>query len=358
NCGACGHSCAGGTCAAGLCAPTMLASNLESPAGIAVDGTNVYFTTLGQFTYLPPNTAQYADDGAVMSIPKAGAASPTTIATKQYQPGSIAVGDGTVYWATTNTASNPAGSTTPVVQACPTSGCGVPTAPFATATVTKIVAEGSSVYFLDGKGVERCSSTGCGDAGSSLLAGGAADFALDPTTLLVTTDDGSTASIETCSLASCTPSPLQSASCTQVTVAVALDAQNFYWYVDQYGTTGGCTPDLGNALMACARPGCTSWQSVAGSVERGERIFVDEGQVFSVVNDASDRAIYETSTIGPSGVPFKIVDLGPPKSLNDGQEILGVAFDSSRVYFTVSASSSLGQVAGNTADGYVASAPR
>jgi hypothetical protein len=69
-------------------------------------------------------------------------------------------------------------------------------------------------------------------------------------------------------------------------------------------------------------------------------------------------ARFTTSTVGPSGTPFKIVDLGPPKSLNDGQQILGVAFDSSHVYFTVSASASLGQVAGNTSDGYVARVAR
>lgn len=359
NCGACGHSCGGGECTAGVCAPTMLAQNLESPAGIALDDSNVYFTTLGQFTYIPPNTAQYANDGSVMSVPKAGATSPTAIATMQWQPLPIAVSGGTVYWATSNYASDPSGNTTPVVEACPTSGCvGNTPPPFATADATKIVVQGQSVYFLDSKGVERCSSTGCGDAGSSLVAGGAVDFALDATSLLATTYDGSTASLETCSLPNCTLSTLKSGPCMQVDVSAALDAQHFYWYVEQYSATGGCSGSVSGGLMACSRPGCTSWQNIAGSVGRGERIFVDGGQVFSVINDQTERAIYETGTIGPSGTPFKIVDLGPPKNLNDDQQIMGVAFDSSRVYFTVSASTSLGMVAGSTSDGYVASAPR
>lgn len=43
NCGACGHSCGGGTCTAGKCDPVLL-TTADTPSGIALDATNVYYT--------------------------------------------------------------------------------------------------------------------------------------------------------------------------------------------------------------------------------------------------------------------------------------------------------------------------
>ena len=46
NCGTCGTTCTGGACNGGHCAfPTVLASNLTSPTGLAVDSSFVYFAT-------------------------------------------------------------------------------------------------------------------------------------------------------------------------------------------------------------------------------------------------------------------------------------------------------------------------
>jgi hypothetical protein len=47
HCGACGHSCLGGKCADGKCQPFQLAS-AASPTGVAVDATNVYYTSSSQ----------------------------------------------------------------------------------------------------------------------------------------------------------------------------------------------------------------------------------------------------------------------------------------------------------------------
>src|ERR1700733_2818590 len=61
NCGACGHSCNGGTCQASQCQPVVIALAQNTPQGIAVDATNVYWTTM---------------DGNVMKAPIAGGAAP------------------------------------------------------------------------------------------------------------------------------------------------------------------------------------------------------------------------------------------------------------------------------------------
>ncbi len=46
NCGACGHDCMGGACGASKCQPTKLFSGAVATYGLAVDGTNVYFTDI------------------------------------------------------------------------------------------------------------------------------------------------------------------------------------------------------------------------------------------------------------------------------------------------------------------------
>jgi hypothetical protein len=68
---------------------TVLASAQVNARGIAVDGTNVYFTTQGM-----PGAAV----GTVWSVPKAGGQAPTAIATKQIGPNGVAVDDTYVWW--------------------------------------------------------------------------------------------------------------------------------------------------------------------------------------------------------------------------------------------------------------------
>jgi hypothetical protein len=74
--------------------PKTLAAAQASPASLAVDGTNVYWTNYGTLAN------NYAD-GSLMSVPVAGG-TPTVLASGQDSPRSLAVDATNVYWTTTN----------------------------------------------------------------------------------------------------------------------------------------------------------------------------------------------------------------------------------------------------------------
>lgn len=145
NCGSCGFACAG-TCSQGACqivtpgngsdqacltidsgniywatananpgavyslpkaggTPKQIVSGLQSPRGIAVDATNVYFTTLG--------------GGQIVKCPLSGCTTPLpTLATGQTQPYALAIDATNVYWVNRM----PAGNGT--VMKCAIAGCG------------------------------------------------------------------------------------------------------------------------------------------------------------------------------------------------------------------------------------------
>jgi hypothetical protein len=84
NCGYCGHDCQGAACVAGVCQSTIVASQQTDAWAIAVDETNVYWTTYG------PN-------GSIMKAPLA-TGNPVPLATGQY-PAAITIDGTAVYWA-------------------------------------------------------------------------------------------------------------------------------------------------------------------------------------------------------------------------------------------------------------------
>jgi hypothetical protein len=89
---------------------TTLASGQASPAGLAVDEQNVYWT----------NSGMRIQDGAVMRVARAGG-TPTTLASGQWGVGAdIAVGSGHVFWT-----GNSGGTETPTVRKVPIDGGGV-----------------------------------------------------------------------------------------------------------------------------------------------------------------------------------------------------------------------------------------
>jgi len=71
--------------------PTTIASNQSYPNSIAVDATSVYWTNNG--------------DGTVMKVASAGG-TPTTLATGQGNPDGIAVDATSVYWTNNGTSAN------------------------------------------------------------------------------------------------------------------------------------------------------------------------------------------------------------------------------------------------------------
>jgi hypothetical protein len=91
NCGGCGLSCKSG-CKNGECVVALVTSPSGlSPWAIAVDTSNVYYTSQGHCTDAGVTT------GVVMSVPVAGG-TPITVATAQGSPEAIAVKGSDLYW--------------------------------------------------------------------------------------------------------------------------------------------------------------------------------------------------------------------------------------------------------------------
>ncbi|HEY6459805.1 MAG TPA: hypothetical protein VIY73_06625, partial [Polyangiaceae bacterium] len=108
--------------------PTTLASGQDGPHGIAVDGSNVYWTNQGD---------GFDPDGSVMKVPLAGG-TPTTLASGLTSPWEIALDATSAYWT-----SNSQGT----VMKVPLGGGTPTTLATAQAVAGGIAVVGTSVYW-------------------------------------------------------------------------------------------------------------------------------------------------------------------------------------------------------------------
>jgi hypothetical protein len=141
NCGTCGHDCLGGLCVASKCQAVILASNQDSPFGIAVDSTNVYWT----------NYSLSGDDdaGTVAACPIGGCPNPnapTILVAPAHHPIGVASVDGNLYWTASGT--DAAGYIDGNIGSCKLPGCTPQSlSPKNLNSPAGITAQGTFVYF-------------------------------------------------------------------------------------------------------------------------------------------------------------------------------------------------------------------
>jgi hypothetical protein len=310
NCGRCGHSCLGGACTTGQCQPitiaagqdypwaltlanasvywandgadsgvlvcptsgcvdagaSVIASNQVFPSAVAVDATNVYWTTAGTLSTCPLSgcpagpvvlasatqplaVAQDAVNlywtefnfaspaaGSVYACPKPGCVPITTVASSQTGPFGVAVDDAGIYWL--DNAAMP-----PQLAQCQLA-CGSPSfTPISPNDPRYIATDGTRIYWTDRAAVWACSEGAC-DAG--VLAPNqqsASGIALD--TGNVYWASSGNGAIMTCSKTACSPIVLALGQAQPHGVAV--DSVAVYW------TNTGATSGAGS-VMKVAKP--------------------------------------------------------------------------------------------------------
>lgn len=140
NCGTCGRACGSDEmCLSSACAlksSIWLATGLSTPADLATDGTNIYWSDTG--------------NGTINAIPQSGGAV-LPLAQNQSKPLRIALDDTHVYW------SNNLGG---AIMRTLKSGTGTAEVVSAATSPTSIAVDSQYVYFTAGDTIERVTKTG------------------------------------------------------------------------------------------------------------------------------------------------------------------------------------------------------
>ena len=251
---------------------TVFASQ-QLPLAIAVDSTNVYWTTtqLGGGDIMecpitgcggPPlrlasnqgdvlalgssgATVYWPSAGAIMRCDIGGCANAPAVLNAAPQAPGLSVSSGTVYW--TETAAPDAGR----VVSCATSGCNNAPTVIASGQVNPrvIAVDSTNVYWSTdgtgpnsvGLGVWMCPATGCAGSPTQLWNGVAGGIASNGVTVAWTANG----SVMTCPTSGCVGNPTVLASGLNQPMRIAIDGATAYWLTK-------------NAVMKCALAGCAS----------------------------------------------------------------------------------------------------
>jgi hypothetical protein len=309
NCGACAHDCLAGACTAGQCQPGVLASG-GSPDVIAVDATNVYWTSAGTVTVcavggcngqataitgfgaqgafaggiaLAPGVVYYISGGnggpggpgyfgsCVVDDPRR----PTHCLTRQRLDSTganygymsaVTASTAGVFWMST-TGLSPLEQTS--VRACGLVHCeggvelasvGRPVGAFALAADSTSVYWVDATYNYDAGLIAKCAAGGC-NLQSTVLASGQntpQGIAVDASKVYWTGQDG----VFACATSGCAqPSKIASGAA----LGIAVDSANVYW-------------TSSSGVFKCAVTGCAQPTMIASGAARG--IAVNSAGVF------------------------------------------------------------------------------
>ncbi|MCC6645178.1 MAG: hypothetical protein IT374_06365 [Polyangiaceae bacterium] len=286
NCGQCGRDCLGGTCAAGRCAPVVAWTEGGSDGGagvtaIALDASDVYWTTASRLRRQPRTGGATSDLGAISGATAlASAGGRLFIATSAGvvacdlpgctsretlgagRPTALAVDASSVYWTDGGT---PPDLTDGTVQRCGLFGCGAPTI----LTLGKnewnpsgVAVLGATVYFVDRADpsnesgtVRSVPATGAGVPMSAVVH----DPIVAPQAIaafggrIYWTETGAQAGLRTCDPASCTPEPVVQDGASPYPIvgsrALAVDALGVVWTNDAASASG-------STVLTCPVPAC------------------------------------------------------------------------------------------------------
>jgi len=217
------------SCAIGGCTnrPTVLASGgwggSGLPSALALDATRVYWTGA-----MPPTGLTAG--GAVLSCSLGGCgSSPSVLASGVDDPTGVAVSGDSILWTEYDVGS---------VVSCPLTGCTAAPASVSSSQggPTAIIADASGIYWVNYNGsLKRCASPSCTGGPTTLWVGQGTEAAItalaaDNTNLYWTNGNPlATGSVFQCAKSNCAATAIALASERSSPMGIAVDATDVYW---------------------------------------------------------------------------------------------------------------------------------